>query len=64
MKDVVRKVERHNFAVAAWSGNLDLCLAVSRRWRGTEVAGRRVDERTSKGRWGNDGGGWRMKWWR
>ena len=35
--DAVGKVERHDFAVATWSGNPDLDLAVSgRRRRGNE----------------------------
>ena len=57
--------EKFNGMILPWQrGDPDLCLAVCGRWRGTEVAGRRVDERGSKGRWRNNGSGRRMKLWR
>ena len=64
--DVARKVVRHDFAVATWSGNPDLYLAMCWRRNGVVAAGRRwgVKEGTSEGRWRDKSGcqRWRADW--
>ena len=56
--DVARKVVRLDFAVATWSGNPDLYLAMCWRRNGVVAAGRRwgVKEGTSEGRWRDKSG--------
>ena len=60
LEDVIGKIEWREFAVAARSGNSDLCLAVCGKWWGAHVAGRRV----GKSRWRNDRCGLGMELWR